>query len=262
MSHTQEPTQTISHPSDTPPPMLQANGATSTHPTTHPLDNSNHAEPSQLPDSPIQHFDTPTGLTLQVDFAWSKFRNIISEKNGDTLTPLYIQHFRPTKPQLRYDSAHDNIEIARGTINNFSISAECTLNGQTIALKPLKRWKTQYNYLSTTLSPDPNTPAPVSWIANMSLKLWDFVCLDANQIAIAKFSVNLWAVKQVGNFYFEKSAGGVKREARDEIVVTGLTLLYVMMVRMNNPLHLLGSVFAKPGRVGGDEMEMKGRKDK
>jgi hypothetical protein len=263
MSHAQESAQTMSHSSNTSTTMLQANEATPTHSITQPLDIDNHAEPSQVPSSPIQHFDTPTGLTLQVDFAWSKFQNIISEKNGDQLTPLYIQHFRPTKPQLRYETAHDKVEIARGTINNFSISAECTLNGHTIALKPLKRWKTQYNYLSTTLSPGPNTPAPVSWIANMSLKLWDFVCLDANQIAIAKFSANLWAVKQVGNFHFEKSAGGVSREARDEIVVTGLTLLYVMMVRMNNPLHLLGSVFAKPGKVeGGEGWEMEGRKDK
>lgn len=252
----------MAHPSDASPITLQANGAT--HPTTQPLDTNDHAATSQLPDSPIQHFDTPTGLTLQVDFAWSKFRNVISEKNGDQLIPLYIQHFRPTKPQLRYETAPDNLELATGTINNFSISAECTLNGQTIALKPLKRWKTQYNYLSSTLSPDPNTPAPVSWIANMSLKLWDFVCLDANQIAIAKFSVNLWAWKQVGNFHFEKSAGGVSKEVRDEIVVMGLTLLYVMMVRMNNPLHLLGSVFAKPGRVDGkgEEVELENRKDR
>lgn len=218
----------------------------------------------QLPDSPIQHFDTPTGLTLQVDFAWSKFVNTVSEKDGDNLTPVYIQHFRPTKPQLRFDSAPDNVNIASGTINNVSISAECTIRSQNITLKPLKRWKTQYNYLSTALSPDPNTPAPISWIANSSLKIWDFVCLDANQMPIAKFSVNWWAVKQVGNFHFEKSKDAVTREARDEIVVTGITLLYVMVTRINNPLNLLGAAFAKPGRVDGkgESVELETRKDK
>lgn len=51
---------------------------------------------------------------------------------------------------------------------------------------------------------------------------------------------------------------------RDEVVITGLTLLYVMMTRMNNPLHLLGSVFSKPGKVEGkgEEVEMEGRKNK
>jgi hypothetical protein len=197
-----------------------------------------------------------------VDFAWSKFRNVISEKSSTgQLTPLYIQHFRPTKPQLRFDSASDNKQVATGVIKSVAISADVTLNGHAIALQPLKRWKTQYNYLSSTLSPDPNTPAPVSWIANSSLKLWDFVCLDANQLPIAKFSVNIWALKQVGNFHFDKI--DVSREARDEVVVVGLTLLYVMVTRMNNPLNILGSVFAKPGKVGGEDgVEMESRKSK
>jgi hypothetical protein len=36
-----------------------------------------------------------------------------------------------------------------------------------------------------------------------------------------------------------------------------------MMTRMNNPLNLLGSVFAKPERVGREEeVEMEGKKVK
>jgi hypothetical protein len=242
--------------------LTQENAAS--QPPSHPLDTNDHADNSQLPDSPIQHFDTPKGLTLQVDFAWSKFRNIVSEKNGDQLTPLYIQHFRPTKPQLRFETAHDNVKIASGTIKNISISAECELNGKTIELKPLARWKTKYNYLSTTLSPD-SSPVAISWITSSSMKIWDFICVDANQIAIAKFSVNIWAMKQVGNFHFEKSAEAISKEARDEIVVMGLTLMYVMVCRMNNPLNLLGSVFAKPGRVDdgkGGGVKLDNRKDR
>ena len=80
---------------------------------------------------------------------------------------------------------------------------------------------------------------------------------SATQEAIAKFSVNLWALKQVGNIYFERSEQEVGEGLRDEVVVTGLTLLYVMMSRMNNPLQLLGSAFAKPGKVeGGGERGM------
>jgi hypothetical protein len=94
----------------------------------------------------------------------------------------------------------------------------------------------------------------------MSMKTWDFVCLDENQIAVAKLSANFWDLKQVGNFYFEAGEEEVSAEMRDEVVVTGLTILYVMMTRMNNPLHLLGSMFSKPGRVDGVEGEE--RKDK
>jgi hypothetical protein len=194
------------------------------------------------------------GLTLQVDFVWSKFRNIVSSKSPDgTIIPLYIQHFRPTKPQLRFESAISKTNIAKDTIHSFSISADCILHGREIILKPLKRWKTQYNYLSRALRGS-GEAVPVSWIANSSLKVWDFVCVNSvTQEPIAKFGVNLWALRQVGNFYFEKSESEIEEGLRDEVVVMGLTILYVMMTRINNPLHLLGSAFSKPGKVEGNE---------
>lgn len=199
--------------------------------------------------SPPRDFELPKGVVLQVDFAWSKFRNIVSEKDGDKLTPVYIQHFRPKKPQLRIEDARTNTHISTGTINNVSIAAECTIHGQQIDIKPLKKWKTAYNYLSTTLSPSAS-PIPITWITSSSLKIWDFHCIDSTtQASIAKFSVNFWALKQVGNFYFEQDAAALSKEIRDEIVTVGLTIVYVMMTRMNNPLHLLGATFAKAGKV-------------
>ncbi|KAI4630990.1 hypothetical protein J4E83_002516 [Alternaria metachromatica] len=190
-----------------------------------------------------------SGLTLQVDFAWSKFRNIVASKGADQqLTPLYVQHFRPAKPQLRFERASDHAIIAKGTIHSFSISGDCIIHGQEVILKPLKRWKTKYNYLSHALG-----GIPITWTANSTMKVWDFVCINsATQESIAKFGVNLWAMKQVGNFYFEETEEQVTEALRDEVVVTGLTLLYLMMTRMNNPIHLLGAAFAKPGKVEGD----------
>ncbi|KAF2994982.1 hypothetical protein E8E13_003696 [Curvularia kusanoi] len=202
--------------------------------------------------SPPTHFDTPKGVTLQVDYKWSKFQNIVSEKDGDNLTPIYIQRFKPSKPQLQLEDATTHTQISTGTIHNISIAAECTVHGQQIDIKPLKKWKTAYNYLSTTLSPT-STPIPITWITTSSLKIWDFICIDSTtQAPIAKFSVNWWALKQVGNFHFEQSAAALSNEVRDEVVTVGLTIFYVMYVRMNNPLHLLGAAFAKPGKVEDD----------
>lgn len=62
----------------------------------------------------------------------------------------------------------------------------------------------------------------------------------------------------MGNFHFQ---GQVSKEVQDEIVAVGLTILYVMVTRMNNPLNILGSVFGKAERVGkeGEEgVEMQG----
>lgn len=217
--------------------------------------------------SPLEYdtSTTPHGLHLRVDFSWRKWKNQISEKNGGHLEPVYIQHFRAFKPHLKFNSITDGPNIASGTINYVSISAECQIHGRHIDLKPLKRWKTHYNYLSPAAAPTSDAdPVPVCWIANSSLKLWDFVCLDARtQMPIAKFSVNWWAVTQVGNFYFEKPKESVSKELRDEVVVTGLTLLYVMAARMNNPLNLLGAALAKPGKVeaGQNVVELQEREE-
>ncbi|KAH9871033.1 hypothetical protein J1614_006607 [Plenodomus biglobosus] len=231
----------------------------------------------------------PSGLHLQIDFLYKKFQNRISSKQDSTLTPLYIQHFGFTKPQLRFDSLASGtaVQIGTGTANIVSIDSECVLHGHHIALKPLKRWKTEYNYLSpyhsavstsaasttsaspATSDPSPGTSAleqpriPITWLISMGLKTLELVCLDsATQEPIAKLVVNIWALKLLGNFYFVKSAREVRDRVRDEVVVTGLTLMYVMTSRMNNPLTLLGSLVAKPGRVEGggegEEGEQKG----
>lgn len=209
---------------------------------------------TQQADDPIERIPTPKGLTLQVDFAWSKFRNTISSKSpSGTLTPLYIQHFRPTKPQLRFELADTHQQFATGLLKSVSITSEITLHGRAITLTPLSNWKSKYNYLSSTLSRDPDTPEPVTWLTNSSMKLWNFVCLDKNQLPIAKFSANIWALKEVGNFHFTESGEELGREARDEVVVVGLTLFYVICHRMNNPLNILGSMFGKAGPVRGTE---------
>lgn len=196
---------------------------------------------------------SPNGLVLEVDFAWSKFRNTIKEKNGQALTSRYVQHFRCTKPQLRFNSADDTTNIGTGTISNISISAECIVRGRKIELKPLKRFRTRYNYLSHafTSQSDPLTPVALSWSAKTmsNFKTWDFVCLDANQLPVAKFSANWWALKAVGKFEFKNKKEDLSEEQRDEIVVTGMTVFYLMMTRMNNPFHLVGAAIAKPGKV-------------
>ncbi|PVI00577.1 hypothetical protein DM02DRAFT_614238 [Periconia macrospinosa] len=214
---------------------------------------------SSAPNRPVKDYETPTGAAFQVDFTWSRFRNIVKERKGDSLTPVYIQHFRPLKPQLQIDDAATKTRISTGTINGVSIAAECTIHGQTIGIKPLSKWKTAYNYFSPALSSA--ELVAVSWITTWSLKTWDFVCVESStQSPIAKFSVNLWALKEVGNFYFAKSAAELPKELRDEVITVGLTILYVMATRMNNPLNLLGSTFAKAGKVedgraGGVELQ-------
>ena len=77
------------------------------------------------------------------------------------------------------------------------------------------------------------------------------MCLDAQQNAVARFSAKAWAVKKVGTIEFMGPKAG-DAAARDEIVVTALTLFYCMMLRTNNILSFFGAVFARPGPLEND----------
>lgn len=105
----------------------------------------------------------------------------------------------------------------------------------------MKRFKTEYSHLSNVYS-ETDEPATMTWTSKSDFKTWDFICLDPQQLPVAKFSANIWAVKKVGNIEFLGPKAG-SEAAREEILVTGLTLFYCMMLRMNNVLSLFGAVF-------------------
>lgn len=70
--------------------------------------------------------------------------------------------------------------------------------------------------------------------------------MDENQLPVAKFSANIWALKKVGNIEFVGKAA-TSKDIQDEILVTGLTLFYCMALRSNNILSLFGAIFSRPG---------------
>ena len=70
---------------------------------------------------------------------------------------------------------------------------------------------------------------------------------------MAKFTANVWAVNKVGNIEFL----GLKansQAAREEIIITGLTLFYCILLRSTNLLSFFGAILARPGPI---ESEMK-----
>ena len=174
-----------------------------------------------------------------------RFKNLITAKDDPESKPIYIMEFKTLKPQLVFKSA-DNSSFASGTLHPISINAECDLRGQLIALKALKRFKTSYSHLSYAFS-DTDAPVPMSWTSTSGFKTWDFICLDPQQNPVAKFSANIWALKKVGNIEFlgPKANSDV---VRDEIVVTGMTLFYCMVIRTSSIFSFFGAVFSRPGR--------------
>jgi hypothetical protein len=197
--------------------------------------------------------------TLEVDFSWGKFKSFISEKDDKESKPLYIVGFKMAKSQLAFTHASDNSVFGTGRLHAVSISPDCSIRGNAITLKAQKRFKVDYEYLSQGFS-DTKDPVPMTWICNCHFKTWDFVLMDSQQIAVAKFAANVWALKRIGVIELIGKAAS-NEEVREEVVVTGMTLLYCMMLRANSLPNLAGSLFIKPGSASKDKAEHVDKED-
>jgi len=171
----------------------------------------------------------------------------ITEKDDPQSKPIYIVDYKTLKvhPKLIFRSTSDETDFATGTLHPISINADCEIRGKPIELTAMKRFKTEYQHISPTYS-DTGNPVAMTWTSSSSFTKWDFICLDPQQLPVAKYSANIWALQKVGDIEF-LGPSAANEAFREEIVVTGLTLLSCMVLRMNNILSLWGSVSSSPG---------------
>ena len=200
----------------------------------------------------IQQEDSANGAyTLLVDFRWKKFNALITEKGDPDAKPLYIVDYKTLKPHLVFKHVAENANFGTASFHTFSINADCELRGQPITLKALKRWLTQYEHLSRSFSKT-DEPVAMSWHSSSGFKSWDFICVDEEQNPVAKFSANAWSFKKVGNIEFMSSKAGVTDAMREEIIITGISLFYCMLLRSSSILSFFGAIFASPGHLDKD----------
>ena len=187
--------------------------------------------------------------TLKVDYTWKKWHARISSTTSPN-EPIYIVNYQCLKcPNIIVKSATSNEVIGTGTLNPVSINAHFTLHGRKSILKALKRWKTEYTHLSYAFASTPgSSPATMTWTSTSNFKTWDFICLDEQQTPVAKFSANFWSFTKIGKIEFLGPNAG-SEAVRDEIVVTGLTLAYCMVLRTTNLVSFFGAIFARPGPI-------------
>ncbi|KAI4191160.1 MAG: hypothetical protein L6R41_000297 [Letrouitia leprolyta] len=187
--------------------------------------------------------------SLQIDFAWRNFKARISDRTTPS-DPLYIVDFKWfTTRCIVVESAIDNKIIGAGTIHIISIHPDYELHGRKGTIKALKRWKTSYTHLSHAYAPSPDgPPMTMTWTSSSNFKTWDFICLDDQQMPVAKFIGNIWGVKRLGYIEF-LGPKATSAAARDEIVVTGLTLFYTMIIRTYSIFNFFGAIFARTGPI-------------
>lgn len=199
---------------------------------------------------PQPHLDSPRNPTLQVDFAWKKMKALVTDSESPE-TPLYVIDFQTIRsPCIIFKSASDQKEIGSGTLHPISINADYQLHGRKGQLKALKRWQTQYTHLSQAFSND-DSPVIMTWVSTCGFKTWDFICNDEEMNPVARFSSQAWNMKKLGKIEFMGPLAA-SREAQEEIIVTGITLYYCMLLRTTNILSLFGAIFSRPGPIDKD----------
>ncbi|KAJ5884730.1 hypothetical protein N7495_009240 [Penicillium taxi] len=220
----------------------------------------------EIPSSQPQPAETNQHRTLNLDYTWRKFKTLISdEKNPDK--PLYIIDYKIIpKPKFTFRSVGnitddinidskdvkiDAIEaaseiIGKSSLHTFKIDADYECNGHKDTLIAQKRFKTSYTHRSAVLTKK-GKPAVLSWTGECGITTWEFVCVDEDQSPLGKFTVNMWGLKKVGKIELMGPLAD-SQALVDEIVVTGVTLGYLMIWRANNCLSLVGALFNSPGR--------------
>jgi hypothetical protein len=201
-----------------------------------------------LPQPPLQPTAPSEGRTLKVDFSWKKFKALITDKSDPQSTPLYITDYKVFKisPKFVFTSAANGSTFATGTLHPVSINPDCEIRGRPITIKALRRLKTSYTHLSSAFSTN-GEPVPMTWASRGGFTTWDFICLDAQQNPVAKFSAKTWALTKIGYVEFMGPRDAISDEMVEEILVTGMTLFYCMVLRTNNILNLFGAIFSRPG---------------
>lgn len=139
----------------------------------------------------LQNAKDSQSHTLLVDFSWKKFKGLVIAENDAESKPLYIVDCDVMKPRLVFHQAADDAVVAKGNLHIVSINADCEIRGKHVELKAMKRFKTDYTHLSSNYS-DGEAPVPMRWTSASGFKTWDFICLDPQENAVARFRANIW----------------------------------------------------------------------
>lgn len=195
-----------------------------------------------------EQIPTPSDVdAYKVDFTWKKFKGVITNSKTNELV-MDIDCKRMTKPHLKFKNPQNEL-IGTASFNVVSIHAECEVRGRPKRIQAMKRWTTEYTYLSDAFAKGDGSPVPMYWTSSSGFKHWDFVLLDSNKEAVARFHSNIWAVKKLG---FLEFMGDYSAETKEEICITGCSVYYNTLLRMNNVFQFFGAIGAKTGPIETD----------
>ena len=101
--------------------------------------------------------------TYNVDFTWKKLRGIITD-NRTNAHVMDIDCKKFTKPHAVFKDPEDKT-IGTASFNVVSIHAECEVRGRAKRVQAMKRWATEYTYLSDAFA-EGGLPVPMYWTSS------------------------------------------------------------------------------------------------
>ncbi|CAG8012254.1 unnamed protein product [Penicillium olsonii] len=202
---------------------------------------------SDLPDTHQHPLENPI---FTVTFTWKQWQGKIFDTQNPS-EPIYTINFpfqfaSKSAASMIFKKAPTEEVVGTGKLNLVSIDPSYVLHGQKSQLLAQRRFRTVYTHRSLNFATN-RTPVTMTWSSAAGFKTWDFVCVDEQQNAVAKFTGNPWGVTNIGKIEFD---GPKKhdRAAQEELLVTGITLFYCVMIRCNSIFNLFGAIFSRPGR--------------
>jgi hypothetical protein len=108
---------------------------------------------------------SPTGLdAYKIDFMWKNFKVVITDnKTNDNVMEVDCKGM--TKPQLKFFKGSKENIIGTASLNSVSIHANCEIRGRAKRIQAMKRWTTEYTYLSDAFA-DGGLPVAMYWTSS------------------------------------------------------------------------------------------------
>lgn len=159
---------------------------------------------------------------MQVSYTDWKCKNV-QVTDIDSPTILYTIDLKMRKPHLVFKSAGDEAVFGTAIFHAFKSKIDIEIHGRTLELKLKGIFSTEYTYVSPAFQ-----NATMTWVSHSGFKTFDYVCLDERLLPVARFTANAWSRNKLGKVELLGSDAG-SRAAKEELVVTGLTLAYNML---------------------------------
>jgi len=108
---------------------------------------------------------SPSDLdAYKVEFVWKNFKAVITDNKTDE-DVMGVDLKKMTKPQLKFFKGSKENIIGTATLNSVSIHAECEIRGRAKKIQAMKRWTSEYTYLSDAFA-DSGLPVAMYWTSS------------------------------------------------------------------------------------------------